>query len=43
MALTPDSFRKSPHLQATLMICSALLAILLLAAWAHWGGWGNCC
>lgn len=37
MALTPDSFRKSPHLQATLMICSALLSLLLLVAWAYLG------
>ena len=37
MALTPDSFRKSPHLQATLMICSALLALLALGAWAYFG------
>ena len=30
MALTPDSFRRSSHLMAALMICSALVALALI-------------
>lgn len=30
MALTPDSFRRSPRMLAALMVATALLAVLLL-------------